>query len=130
MENKGKTLVIELLFCCVTGKKQEFHTLERKYYKIKFAGGVVLSRSSFIKVVLVIVLVMTGSMCFIASSDAIQPISIIINGKLINSDVAPEVKDNRVLVPIRVISEGIGAQVIWDGDNNRVVVTNNEVTPG
>ncbi|MEN6324867.1 MAG: stalk domain-containing protein, partial [Syntrophomonas sp.] len=88
-----------------------------------------MSRSFFIKVVsVVVVLILAGSICFTSSSYAVQTISIVINGKEVTSDVSPEVKDNRVLVPIRVISEGLGAQVIWDEDNNQVIVNSNAVT--
>lgn len=82
-----------------------------------------MSRSFFTKAVSVlVVLVIAGSLSFIGSSYAAQSIYIVINGKEVTSDVPPEVENNRVLVPIRVISEGLGAQVIWDEDNNQVIV--------
>ncbi|MDU7114473.1 MAG: copper amine oxidase N-terminal domain-containing protein, partial [Peptoniphilus harei] len=42
------------------------------------------------------------------------------NGKIIKSDVAPFIKDNRTLVPIRFISETLGYEVSWD-NNERLV---------
>ncbi len=50
-------------------------------------------------------------------------IKIIINGSVTPSDVAPLLKEGRTLVPIRVISEGLGADVQWDQKKNAVIVT-------
>ncbi|MGI6678176.1 MAG: stalk domain-containing protein [Dehalobacterium sp.] len=50
-------------------------------------------------------------------------IKIIINGSVTPSDVAPLLKEGRTLVPIRVISEGLGADVQWDQKKNSVFIT-------
>ena len=47
------------------------------------------------------------------AASAADPIKIVIDGKEIQSDVAPVFENNRTLVPIRVISETLGAQVEW-----------------
>ena len=61
---------------------------------------------------LLLALVMTfGLMTGVAS--AAGPIKIVIDGKEVLSDVAPVFENNRTLVPIRVISETLGAQVEW-----------------
>ncbi|WP_089609410.1 stalk domain-containing protein [Dehalobacterium formicoaceticum] len=56
-------------------------------------------------------------------SIADSTIRIIMNGSVIPSDVSPLLTQGRTLVPIRVISEGLGAKVQWDQKNNAVVVT-------
>jgi len=57
---------------------------------------------------------------------AAQPISIHIDGKVIASDVAPVIVKDRTMVPVRVISEELGRDVIWQATQRRVVIT----TPG
>lgn len=43
--------------------------------------------------------------------------------KSITSDVAPQIINDRTLVPVRVISEAIGASVVWNESANTVVIT-------
>ncbi len=45
------------------------------------------------------------------------------NGKQINLDVPSENENGRILVPVRVISESLGANVSWDDTNRTVYVT-------
>lgn len=54
-----------------------------------------------------------------ASNDTIQ---LIVNGKRIDADVAPEVKEGRTLVPIRWVAEALGANVHWDAENRAVEI--------
>jgi len=49
-----------------------------------------------------------------------KTIEIYINGKKIESDVAPIIVNDRTLAPVRVISENLGAEVYWDNDNRQV----------
>ncbi|GAA0135693.1 hypothetical protein YSY43_25330 [Paenibacillus sp. YSY-4.3] len=46
---------------------------------------------------------------------AARPIEIILDGQILSSDAPPYIKpkDNVTMVPLRVISEGLGAQVDW-----------------
>ena len=48
------------------------------------------------------------------------------NGLLFQNDAAPFIApaDNRLMVPLRVIAEGLGAQVAWIGETNTVHITN------
>ncbi len=43
--------------------------------------------------------------------------------KRIELDVAPFIQDGRTLVPVRAISEALGAEVGWDNDTRTVTVT-------
>ncbi|MBU7005972.1 copper amine oxidase N-terminal domain-containing protein [Phosphitispora fastidiosa] len=45
-----------------------------------------------------------------------------INGTNKDLDVAPFLKDGRTLVPVRFISEALGAEVNWDADNQLVEI--------
>ena len=49
---------------------------------------------------------------------------ITVNGRTVTLDVPPRIKNSRTLVPVRAISEGLGASVDWDGANNQVIITN------
>jgi N-acetylmuramoyl-L-alanine amidase len=51
-----------------------------------------------------------------------KPIEIYINEKKIDSDVAPVMVNGRTLVPLRVISENLGAEVLWDNIQKTVTV--------
>lgn len=41
-------------------------------------------------------------------------IKLIVNGRIIEADVAPQLVSDRVLVPIRSVAEALGANVQWD----------------
>lgn len=59
-----------------------------------------------------------------------KPITIKVNGNVIQTDVAPVNANGRVLVPVRAIAEALGCKVEWDGTNNIVsilVMPNQEV---
>ncbi|MCK8485553.1 copper amine oxidase N-terminal domain-containing protein [Paenibacillus sp. MBLB2552] len=71
------------------------------------------------------------SMLFHSSAYAAEPMKIRMKNQgdaasiAISSDVKPEVKNNRTMVPLRVISENLGAAVHWSG--SKVVLTKNKV---
>ncbi len=49
-----------------------------------------------------------------------------LNGIHISSDVSPYIENDRTMVPIRVISESLGAKVDWIGDTKTVVIVNGD----
>lgn len=49
--------------------------------------------------------------------------SISINGKVEKMDVAPKIIKSRTMVPVRFVSEYMGAKVNWDAANNKVIIT-------
>jgi hypothetical protein len=61
-----------------------------------------------------------GSMVY-----ANQPIKIIVNGQEVKNEPAAIIMDNRTMVPLRTVSEALGAKVEWD-DKNRTVRVNVE----
>jgi len=65
---------------------------------------------------------LVGCLFPIQSLFAEQPITLIINGKTI-TNASPQIVSDRTYVPLRVISEELGATVEWDGVN-RVVRVN------
>ncbi len=68
---------------------------------------------------LVLVLILTSSPSYAAT------IQIKVDGVTIATDAHPEVKNNRTMVPLRVISENLGAQVHWS--NSQVTLTKNDM---
>ncbi|OAB41421.1 copper amine oxidase N-terminal domain-containing protein [Paenibacillus glacialis] len=55
-------------------------------------------------------------------ANAAKPISIFVEDKKIQSVVAPILAQGRVLVPIRVVAESLGAKVSWDQKMNTVTI--------
>ncbi len=70
----------------------------------------------FLPLFLLIVLLMPISL------SAQKEIKIFINGDYVNTDVAPYIDNERILVPIRVISESLGAKVQWIQKSNKIII--------
>lgn len=45
-----------------------------------------------------------------------------VKGKIVNSDVAPYISEDRTMVPVRVISENLGKVVTWNNDDKKVTI--------
>ena len=71
---------------------------------------------------LILALVIISSCTFSTKSDAARPIKLIVNGVDITAKSEPRIEQDRTLVPIRFISEELGAEVTWDGLNRTVTV--------
>lgn len=57
------------------------------------------------------------------------PVNVIINGKKLDfTDQKPVLDNNRILVPLRHISENLKAKVIWRGANKSITIKNNNDT--
>ena len=70
-------------------------------------------------------------MLMILSTAAIakeEPIKIYVNKEIIPSDQAPIIKNSRVLVPLRVIAENLGAKVSYDSGEKRVNINKDEIS--
>lgn len=48
-----------------------------------------------------------------------------LDGKYLESDVAPYIKEDRTLVPVRVVSENLGYDVKWDSNEKKVTCSSN-----
>ncbi|MDD2553215.1 MAG: NPCBM/NEW2 domain-containing protein [Desulfotomaculaceae bacterium] len=57
-------------------------------------------------------------------------IRIFVNGQQVTSDVQPFIQDGRTMVPLRVISEALGAEVAWDQDTQTVTIVTKAEEPG
>lgn len=47
---------------------------------------------------------------------------VIVNGEVIEYDTAPELENDRTMVPIRIIAEALGAVVDWDEDSHTITI--------
>ncbi|WP_058300251.1 copper amine oxidase N-terminal domain-containing protein [Gorillibacterium timonense] len=68
-------------------------------------------------IILTIMLILVSSPAYAATKQ------IEIDGVAIASDVKPETKNNRTMVPIRIISENLGARVDWAHSDSEVTLT-------
>ena len=57
----------------------------------------------------------------------LKEITLKADGKVLKTDVAPVIINDRTLVPVRVISETNGALVEWDGENRIVTITSEKI---
>lgn len=83
-----------------------------------------MKRKLFLLSMILLVAAFTG----IGVAYAKGSIKIVINGKEIQSDVAPRVANNRVMVPISVISQALGANVTWDQKTQTVKIDGKAVS--
>lgn len=52
-----------------------------------------------------------------------RPITIMLDGKQIQTDTAPVIQSGRTLVPVAVIAKNLGGQSSWDGKAREVAIT-------
>jgi hypothetical protein len=62
------------------------------------------------------------------SAYAASPISLVINGRTVPSDPAPQIIQDRVFVPVRFVSEALGLTVGWDASTRTVSVSKPSIT--
>ncbi|NLL82381.1 MAG: hypothetical protein GX231_08760 [Tissierellia bacterium] len=71
-------------------------------------------------------LCMTGALLLMGTPNrevlAVEPIRLVVNGNDITSLSSPILENNRTLVPIRFISEELGADVTWNNADRTVLV--------
>ncbi|MFZ5645828.1 MAG: copper amine oxidase N-terminal domain-containing protein [Bacillota bacterium] len=82
------------------------------------------------KIIMFLCLVLVATLFYSIGAYAGSPIKIVVNGKQLQPDVAPQVIDGRTMVPIRFVAEALGAKVSWDENNNAVVITTDTADPG
>lgn len=77
----------------------------------------------------VLILALTGTVFgALNNTYAGHPVAkVLINGTEINDDVPAVVINGRVMVPLRVVSEALGAEVEWDEANYTANITTTEV---
>ena len=61
-----------------------------------------------------------------AASAHAADITILVNGEKIQTDTPAVIENGRTLVPLRAISDSLGCDVSWDGENQGITVTDGE----
>ncbi|MBU8715684.1 MULTISPECIES: N-acetylmuramoyl-L-alanine amidase [Brevibacillus] len=72
---------------------------------------------------LLLVLLLIPGWAAAASSATEETVSLMIGGQAVTPDVPPLIKSGRTLVPVRVIAEGLGADVAWNEATRTAVIT-------
>lgn len=77
----------------------------------------------FVSMLLLVSLMFT---VFAAAGQAAEKVpKLFLNGKVLESSVSPKVVNETMIVPLRIISEGLGYHVGWDGPTKTATVDNN-----
>ena len=63
---------------------------------------------------------------FATAALASNPIKLIVNGREIKPDVAPQIINGRTMIPIRWVAEALGADVKWDEHANAVRINSSQ----
>jgi hypothetical protein len=58
--------------------------------------------------------------------DKVPPISVKINENYILMDTKPVLMEKTVYVPLRFVANALNAEVIWDGDNRKITINDDE----
>jgi N-acetylmuramoyl-L-alanine amidase len=58
----------------------------------------------------------------VAAHAADNPVRLYLNGKELVPEVPPRLEEGNTLVPVRIIAEGLGSKVSWDGSTQKVTV--------
>lgn len=62
-----------------------------------------------------------SSLTILPGSQA-SAISLVVNGQEVFTDVPPELKNDRLWVPVRALAEALGCQVQYEASNERILV--------
>ncbi|WP_018130266.1 copper amine oxidase N-terminal domain-containing protein [Effusibacillus pohliae] len=57
-----------------------------------------------------------------------EQVKVYVQGKRPNFDVQPFIKDGRTLIPVRAVSEALGADVKWNGETQTVTIRKGDIT--
>lgn len=80
-----------------------------------------MKRKLLVSLVLIGIIATSVAVGAFAATD----IKLLINGKQVNADI--QIVDGLSYVPLRVISESLGADVIWDGDSRTITINGKNV---
>ena len=74
----------------------------------------------------VLALIMCVSLILSLTAVAEENVVVIIDGKELVSDVAPQLVNSRTMLPMRAIFEALGAEVNWIGEDELIFATRND----
>lgn len=68
------------------------------------------------KILIIASIICAAVVLYTATAMAQNQIKLLVNGKVIEPDVAPQIIDGRTMVPIRWVAEALGAKVDWNNE--------------
>ena len=74
------------------------------------------------KKIAIIILVLNLIFCSVSSFAMEKPVTVYIDGVMVQSDVSPIIVSDRVMLPIRSITEHIGGKVLWNDETKCVTL--------
>ncbi|MGB9886891.1 MAG: copper amine oxidase N-terminal domain-containing protein [Moorellales bacterium] len=72
---------------------------------------------------ILIVLLCLVSLVLTSIALASEQVTLVVNARQLFPDVPPQIIGGRVMVPIRIVAENLGAEVAWDSTNQVVWIT-------
>lgn len=84
-----------------------------------------MKRSVYPMLLMLLVLLLIPGWAAAATIAQDQSVNLIIGGQAVTPDVPPVIKGGRTLVPVRVIAEGLGAEVDWNAEKKTAEITRN-----
>ena len=72
--------------------------------------------------ILLSIITISGVFTTAVRANNTNEVSIVIDNVALNSDVAPQIINDRTMVPIRYISESFGADVTWVGATETIQI--------
>lgn len=75
-----------------------------------------------------IVCLLIGLLLLTSAAFAGNQIRLVVNGQEIYGDVPPQMVNDRVMVPVRFVSEALGAGVVWSKNDNSVYIATKEIS--
>jgi len=86
-----------------------------------------LMESDYMKKNIIALIMVLSFYIFVFSfSFASSDVNLVVNGKDITDLSNPVIKDDRTLIPVRFVSEELGAEVIWNNDDRTVLIKKND----
>lgn len=73
-------------------------------------------------------IVLSTILSLVTTVSAFAGIGISIDGSIIQSDIEPFIDNGRTFVPVRLISESLGADVTWDNDTRTVGIDKEDIS--
>lgn len=74
----------------------------------------------------ILFLVVLSSLIFVLPGQANAPISILVNGAVLQTDVPPMIIDGRTMVPLSTIARSLNCSVEWNADKRQVYIASKE----
>ena len=72
------------------------------------------------------IIVVTRYESFEFDDVSLSAVTVMINGEYFSFEQSPEIREGRIMVPLRFLAEQIGAEVLWDGDTGSIEVRRGE----